>query len=106
MSSSAPHAFDQTMAVEHGMNGALGGNFDLAGKAAKQFLPDLPRSPVRFIPLESQDGRLDLHRQLVSIPVGAPRAVGYPLQATLLVAVKDFVPRLTRNMELPAQRGH
>jgi hypothetical protein len=32
------------------------------------FLPDLPRTSMRFIALEGKDGRLDLDRQVVAMP--------------------------------------
>src|ERR1700690_3678810 len=100
------HAFNQTMAVEHGVDGTLRRNFDLAGKTAEQFLPDLPRPPMRSLLLQVQDSRLDLHRQLLAVAVRPPCTVGDPLQPTLLVTIKDLVTRFPGNIELPAQQGH
>jgi len=57
ISASPSHAFDQTMTVQHGVDGASGGNFDLAGKTAKQFLPDLPRTPMRLISHSPRKGK-------------------------------------------------
>jgi len=88
-----PHAFDQAVAIEHGVDRTLRGNFDLAGKTAEQFLPNLPRSPMRLILLQGQDSRLDLHRQLIAVTVRPTRAVGDSLQATLLVTIKYLVTR-------------
>jgi len=82
------------MAVEHGVDGTLRRNFDFAGKAAQQFLPDLPRSPMRLFLFQVQDRRLDLHGQLIAVAVRSPRPVGDPLQATVLVPIKYLVTRV------------
>ena len=42
------HALDQAMAIEHGMDGAFGGNPDIAGEPADQQLADLARAPMRL----------------------------------------------------------
>src|SRR5271165_83736 len=61
---------------------------------------------MRPILLQSQDSRLHLHRQLITVAVRPPCAVGDSLQATLLVTVKDLVTGLTGNIEFSAQEGH
>src|ERR1700681_4038591 len=55
-------AFDQAMAIEHGMDSALGGHADIAGQAADQELADLARAPVRLLPFEPHDEAFDLLR--------------------------------------------
>ena len=47
------HALDQAMAIQHGMDGASGGDPDIASQAAHQELPDLARTltPLRLAAL-------------------------------------------------------
>ena len=69
----------------------------------RQPLPDLGRAPGRLLPLQPDDQRLDLQRQLVGMPVGTPRAVGEPLHSAVAIALEDFVAGLARDRELLAQ---
>ena len=73
------------------MDGAFGGQAQIAGQPAQEELPDLTGSPVWFVALEADDQALDLAGQLVSVAHGAARAVAESLEAMLLVAVKDLV---------------
>ncbi len=104
---SAPtHAADQAVTVEHGVNGALGGNAEIAGKAADQQLADLAGAPVRLAALEADDEPLDLRRELVGVanrPTGSVGECG----ATLgLVATEDFVASFAGDAELAADIRH
>jgi hypothetical protein len=56
---------DQTVAIEHGVDGAAGGNPDLAGQPPHQKFANLARAPVRLLALEADDQGLDLRGQLV-----------------------------------------
>ena len=58
---------------EHGVDGALGRDADVAGQAAHQQLADLARAPVRLLALERDDQALDLARAAGwhSAPAGA-----------------------------------
>jgi hypothetical protein len=94
------------MAVEDGVDGASGRHPNVAGGPAEQELSDLARAPVRLVALEGDDQALDLVRRLVGIayrPAGAVAQSGEPV---ILVAVKDLVPGLARDPELPAHIRH
>lgn len=45
MSVFAAPAFYQTVAIKHGVDGAIGGNLNLRGKATQQLLMDLASPP-------------------------------------------------------------
>lgn len=102
----AAAALDQTMPLEHGVNGAARGNPDLTGKAAQQAFADLACAPVRLLAFQSEDGGLDLLRQLVAIAPGPARTVRQGFQTRLFVAVKDLVAGFARDSELPAKLDH
>ena len=70
--SSAP---DQAMSIEHGMNGAAGGNPNLRRKTTQQALPDFAGAPVRLLAFQAEDGTLDLLRQLIAVAPGSSRPV-------------------------------
>jgi hypothetical protein len=94
------------MAVEDGVDGASGRHPNVAGEPPEQELSDLARAPVRLVALEGDDQALDLVRRLVGIayrPAGAVAQSGEPV---ILVAVKDLVPGLARDPELPAHIRH
>jgi hypothetical protein len=56
--------------------------------------------------LAAQDQRLNLRRKLVGMPVRAPRSIGQPVQADIVVARQDLVAGLAGDTELPAQARH
>src|SRR6202166_2937461 len=100
------HALDQTMAIQHGMDGASGGDPDIAGQAAHQQLPDLAGAPMGLVPLQADDRGFKLLRQLVGIAHRPPRSVAQGFQAMLLVALEDLVPRLAGDAELARSEEH
>ena len=53
-------ALDQAVAIENRMDGALGGNPDVAVEPPDQEFADLARAPVRLLGLEADDQALDL----------------------------------------------
>src|SRR3546814_5191465 len=53
---------DQAVAVQHGVDRALGWHPHVAGQPPHQQLADLARAPVRLVPLEVDDQALDLRR--------------------------------------------
>jgi hypothetical protein len=55
-------ALDQTMAIEHRMDGAFGGNPDIAIEPPDQQFADLARTPVRLLGLQADNQALDLFR--------------------------------------------
>ena len=73
------------------MDGAFGGQAQVAGQPAQEELPDLTGAPVGLVALEADDQALDLAGQLVGVADRPAGAVGEGLEAMLLVAVKDFV---------------
>jgi hypothetical protein len=99
-------ASDQAVAVEHGVDGALGRHAKVAVEPAHQEFADLARTPVRLAALAFDDQGLDLRRQLVGIADRAPRAVTQGFQPVLLVATEDLVAGLARDAELAADLGH
>jgi hypothetical protein len=99
-------ALDLAVAVEHRMDGAFGGNFDVAVEPAHQQFADLAGAPVRLLTLQPDDQGLELLRQLVGIAHRPPGAVAQRFKAVLLVAIENLVPGLAGDTELPADLGH
>src|SRR5215510_8203082 len=99
-------AFDQTVPIEHRVDGALGRNPNIAIEAPNQELADLARAPMWLRGFELDNQGLDLSRQLVGIAYRASGAVTQRLKPVLLVTVKDLVAGLARNAELPAHIRH
>src|SRR5215469_9286951 len=97
---------DQAMPVEHGVNGAFGGNPKIPVQPPDQQLADLARPPMRLVALGVYDQLLDLHRQLVGVAHRPAGAVGQRLEPVLLVAVEDLVAGLARDAELAADLRH
>ncbi len=56
--------------------------------------------------LEADDQLLDLHRQLVGVPIRSSTAVGQAIDAAVLVAVVDLEAGLAGDAELTAERRH
>jgi hypothetical protein len=93
------------MAIEHGMNGAFGGKWDV-GEAAQQSLADFPSAPTGMLTLHVQDVVLHLKGELVGIAIGTSASVGEPVNAAFLIAIEDLVAGLARDPELSAQIRH
>jgi hypothetical protein len=66
---------DQAVAIEDGVNGALGGHADVSGQPPHEELADFAGAPVRLFPLEPHNQALDRLRQLVGVADRAPGAV-------------------------------
>src|ERR1700690_4096255 len=94
------------MTIQHGMDGALRGDPDIAGQATHQELPDLAGTPMGLVLLEPDDRALHLVGQLVGIAHRPARAIGQCLQPMLPVAIEDLVAGLARDPELPTQMAH
>src|SRR5690349_18370350 len=84
-------ALDQAVAIEHRMNGALGGNPDVAVEPAHQQFADLAGAPVWLLALQPDDQGLELLRELVGVADRSPGAVAQRLQAVFLVAVENLI---------------
>src|SRR6266480_662863 len=98
----ATAAFDQTVAIQHRMDGALGRNRN-AGEPADQALANLPSTPAGVLALHVQNIVLHLEGKLVSVTIGATTPIGQSLHSAVLVAIEDFVAGLARDPELPAK---
>src|ERR1700687_2806053 len=94
------------MTIEHGVDGAAGGNLNLTRKAAQQAFANFARAPVRLLAFKVEDGCLHLRRQLVAVTPGPARTVRQGLQTRFFVAVKNLVAGLARDSELPTQGRH
>ena len=101
----ATAALDQTVAIEHGMDGAFGGKGDL-GESAEQALANLASTPAGVLVLHVQNVVLDLKGKLVGIAIGTAASVGESLHAAFLIAIEDLVAGLAGDPELPAQFRH
>src|SRR5580700_8896906 len=99
-------ALDQAVAVEHRVDGAFGGNLDVAIEPAHQQLADLAGAPVRLLALQSDDQGLDLLRELVGVTDRPPGTVAQGFKPVLPVAVENLVAGLARYAELPADLSH
>ena len=65
------------------------------------------RAPqVAVFALDVQDKVLHLKGQLKGIAIGTAASVRQPLNAALLIAIKDLVAGLAGNAELSAKFGH
>ena len=76
------------------------------GELPQQFVPDLGRAPGGMLPLDGEDGLLDLERRLVGVAIGSSGPILQTTQCELLVAVEELVAGLAGDAELPAKRGH
>src|ERR1700720_3403403 len=92
------------MAIQHRMDGALGGDFDV-GESADQALSDLTGTPAGVLTLHVQDKVLHLKGKLVGIPIGTAAPVRQPLNAAFLIAVEVFVPCFTGISDPPEKFG-
>ena len=103
--SRAAHAADQAVAIEHGVDGALRGDAQVAGQPADQQLANLARAPMRLAALEADDQPLDLRRELVGVADRPAGSVGEGCAALVLVAGEEFVAGFAGDAELAADVG-
>ena len=82
--------FDQAVAIQYGMNGALGWRLD-HGIFPDQVIADLGGTPAGIFALELQDCALDLERQLIGVAVRSAAAVLQSVKVTILVSVEYFI---------------
>src|ERR1700724_976727 len=105
MATQATAALHQAVAIEHGMDGAIGGDPDI-GESANQALSDLTSAPAGVLALNVEDVVLNLKRELMGIPIGTPAPVGQTLNPALLVALEELVPGFAGDPELSAEFRH
>src|SRR5579884_4271662 len=96
------HPRHQAVAIEHGMHSAGGWYFDRVRQSPHQALPNLTRTPVRFLALGCDDRRFHLFRQLVGIAERPTGPITKPFQTAFFVPLEDLVSGLTRDPKLPA----
>src|ERR1700688_5100464 len=91
----ATAALDQSMTIEHGMDGAFGGDGDV-GESAKEALANLACAPAGVLTLHVQNIVFHLEGKLVGVAIGTPASIGQSLHRPFLVAFVDFVAGLRR----------
>jgi hypothetical protein len=85
------------VAIEDGVNSALGGHSDITREATDEQLADFASTPVRLVALGADDQRLDLRRQLIGVadrPAGAIGECG----GTLLAIAGEHLVTILREM--------
>ena len=102
----AAQRLDQTVPMQDGMDGALGRDAQVAVQTAHQQFPNLARTPMGLLALESDDETLDLGRQLIGIAYRSARAVAQRLAPMLLIPREDLVAGLAGDAKLPAHLRH
>lgn len=70
------HAFDEALAIEHGVHGAGGGDARVTGETAHEELADLAGAPMRFLAFAGDDEAFGRVRKLVGLTDGTAGAVG------------------------------
>src|SRR3984957_2775707 len=101
----AAAALDQSMTVEHGMDGAFGWDGDV-GESAKEALANLAGAPAGVLTLHVQNIVFHLEGKLVGIAIGATTSIGQSPHPTFLVTIEDFVAGLAGDTKLPEKISH
>src|SRR2546423_2940825 len=96
---------DQTMAIQHRMDGALGRDGN-TGKSADQALANFASTPAGVLVLHVQNIVFYLERKLVGVAIRTATSVREPLKAALLIAIEDLVASLAGDPKLPAKFRH
>src|SRR5438309_416223 len=92
--------FDQSVAIEHGVDRADRRLMDVGIKSVKPFA-DLRRAPGRLLLLQAHDQRLNLKGKLVGLTVGSPGPVCQRFETAVVVTIKKLVTVLR---EMPNSR--
>jgi len=101
----AAAALDQSMTIEHGMDGAFGWDGDV-GESAKEALANLACAPTGVLTLHVQNIVFHLEGKLVGVAIGTPASIGQSVHPTFLIAIEDFIAGLTGDTKLPAKISH
>src|ERR1700676_1098653 len=101
----ATAALDQSMTIEHGMDGAFGGDGDV-GESAEEALANLAGTPAGVLTLHVQNIVFHLEGKLVGVAIGTPASSGQSLHPRFLAAIEDFVAGLTGDTKLPEKISH
>jgi hypothetical protein len=96
---------DQSVAIQHGMDGAFGGKGNV-GESTEQALANFASTPAGVLVLDVQNVVLDLKGKLVGVAKGTPASVAESVNAAFLVAIEDLVAGLAGYPELPAKFRH
>jgi len=70
-----PAALDQAITIQHGMDGAFGGDLG-TGESPSQALADFVRPPVGMLALDVEDVVLHLKGKLMRIPIRTSAPIG------------------------------
>jgi hypothetical protein len=97
----AGSSMDEVMAIQDGVDGALGGR-PKVGVTADQDLSDLGCSPAGLVLSDLNDRVLHLNRKLVRLAVGSTAAVGEALDPDISVAVPNLIAGLPGDAEFAA----
>jgi hypothetical protein len=96
---------NETVAVEHGVDGADRGDFDFAGQSADQQFAELTGTPVGLVLPAADDEGFALRRRLVGNgATGDVTGLRYRADTLCLVAAENFVAGL-REMPNSRQRS-
>src|ERR1700689_3198782 len=101
----ATAALDQSMTIEHGMDGTFGGDGDV-GESANEALANLACTPAGVLTLHVQNIVFHLKGKLVGVAIGAPASIGQSPPPTFRVAIEVFVASLTGDTKLPTKISH
>src|ERR1022692_2650284 len=101
----ATAALDQSMTIEHGMDGTFGGDGDV-GESTKEALANLACAPAGVLTLHVQNIVFHLEGKLVGIAIGTPASIGQSLHPTFRGAIEDFGARLGGDTNPPEKISH
>src|SRR5580700_1202150 len=94
------------MAIQHGMNGAGGRDFDGMRQAPEEAIANLARTPVGLFFLRRQNGGFDRFRQLIGISEWTSCPIRQPFQTALLIPLENLVAGFPRDAKLAAEGSH
>ena len=80
----------QSVAIEHRVDGAFGGDGN-TGEPACQALANFASAPTGMLLFHVENVVLDLKWKLVSVTIGTPASVREPMNPAFLVTIEDLV---------------
>src|ERR1700758_635693 len=101
----ATASLHQAVAIEHRMDGALGGDGNTR-ESADQAVANFASTPAGVLVFHVQKVVLYLKRKLVGVAIRTPASVGEPVNAAFLITIEDLVAGFPGNPKLPAKFRH